>query len=136
AKLSYYDRDEYITWLEQAAYDELKAVKPDLTIVLHLPSKYSSRFNLKKSKRAYLNGEKEDIAERDIKHQNTSKKEYLRQADKRKTWITLKCISKEGKLKTPGFIHQEIVHYLENKGFFENYYSPDQLPLSTRSDLG
>lgn len=127
AKLPYYDRDEYMQWLEEASYTKLKAIKPDLVIVLNVPANISSRLNTKKETRKYLNGDRNDIAEKDQIHQEESRQEFIRQASKRDDWVLLDSINLDKTLKTPEEVHAEIIAILNQKGFFDNCISLDQL---------
>lgn len=127
AKLPYYDRDEYMQWLEKASYTKLKAIQPDLVIVLNVPTTISSRLNTKKTKRKYLNGDRDDIAEKDQIHQEESRLEYIRQASKRDSWVLLDSTKPDKTLKTPEEIHAAIISILSQRGIFDNCIPLDQL---------
>lgn len=127
AKLPYYDHDEYMRWLEEASYTKLKAVKPDIVIILNIPTNISSTLNTQKTKRAYLNGENEDIAEKDQTHQEEARKEFVRQASRRDNAVLLNCTNPSKKLKTPNEIHIEIIDILNQRGTFDNCIPLDQL---------
>lgn len=129
AKLSFYERDEYYNWLEEAFYDHLHAVRPNLTIILHLSTEISIELNKSKRNRPYLNGEKEDIAEKDKPHQDETRQEYLRYASKKANWNVVMCNDANGSLKTPDAIHQEIVGLLTGLKFFEHAVTKDQMTL-------
>jgi dTMP kinase len=128
-KLPYYDREQYLEWLETAAYQKLKAVKPDLVVVLHLSSKHSKELNKKKEERNYLNGQKEDIAEQDLGHQEKASQEYYNQALKREDWTLINCLDETNELKTPQAISQEIVDRLNGRGLFDTIKPPQQMIL-------
>jgi dTMP kinase len=132
-KLPYYDRPQYLNWLEEAAYKRLKAVKPDLVIVLHVPAEDSQEMNKNKADRNYLNGQTEDIAEKDIKHQKVAREEYYKQAKRRNNWILINCKTSNRKLKSPEKIHEQIVDKLTDMGFFDDVTHPQQMLLPNLS---
>jgi dTMP kinase len=128
-KLPYYEREPYFEWLEKAAYSKLKAVKPDLVIVLHVPTEHSSEMNKKKERREYLNGKQEDIAEKDLNHQQKASHEYFNQAQKRENWTLVNCLDDSDNLKPPEEIHKIIIKKLDKREFLDDVKHPEQLLL-------
>lgn len=131
SKLPLDKRDKYIKWLDEAAYQKLGAVKADIVIVLHIPSKKSNNLNNNKSERNYINGRINDIAEASLKHQQEAREEYKRWAAARPNWELLICTDKNGKLQTPEVIHEKILGILQNKGILGSVTALDQLCMFT-----
>ena len=73
SKLPEDKRDEFISWLEQMEYGELKLPKPTLVIYLYVPVEISSHLVEKKEARAYIGGESakgaKDGHEKDMEYQ-------------------------------------------------------------------
>jgi dTMP kinase len=129
AKLPFYERDEYHRWLEEAVYTHLHAVRPDLTIILHLNTDTSLELNKSRKDRPYLNGENEDIAEKDKPHQDETRQEYLRYASKMPHWHVVMCNNPGGSLKPPELIHKEIIGLLTSLKFFDHVVTKDQMNM-------
>ena len=132
SKLPLYERDTYHQWLEEAFYTQLHGIRPDLTIILHIPTKTSEELINGKGDRAYLNGEKKDIAEKDTAHQDDARSEYLRVAQKRPDWKIVTCTTADGTLKTPEKIHADIIELLTKLDFFATAVTKDQLTLLSK----
>ena len=64
--------------------------KANKVFYLNLPLKISKKLIKKRLKKAYLNGSKKDIHEKDEKYLEKVRKMYLKLA-KRKNWIRIDC---------------------------------------------
>jgi dTMP kinase len=61
-------RRDFFKWIHELEYETLGIPKPDMNIFLHVPSDIAYELVSKKGDRAYLKGNKRDIAESDINH--------------------------------------------------------------------
>ncbi len=82
--------------------------KPDLTILLDVDPK--------KGQENALKLHKADIHEHDLKHLEKAAKIYLQLAKSKPNWVVINCM-KNGAMKTPEEIHQEIINILKRKIF-------------------
>lgn len=80
------DRFKMYKWIETLEYDLLELPKPDITIFLYVPFKFTK---ILKSKRDYL-----DIIEKDDDHIKNAEKSYIELADRYK-WKTINCIKND-----------------------------------------
>src|SRR5574341_73453 len=58
-------RHEYFKWNEDIEYNILGIPRPDLNIILHVPSEIAQNLVDKKGSRAYVGGQKRDLHEKD-----------------------------------------------------------------------
>lgn len=107
AKLKTRARKKYRDWLWRMGYQELGILKPDLILFLDVPPRIAKKLNCQKDGRAYLKDQKQDIAERDLKHQEASYREYLRHVKLYPEWTRVRCTTK-GKLDSIDKIHQRV----------------------------
>ncbi len=108
------ERRRYWQWLFNLEYKLLRAPKPDINILLHLPAKQAQRLVLKKTPRRYIKlGAKRDIHELDLKHLQAAEKVYLELA-KIYHLPVIECIQK-GRLLTPKEIHYKVWKIVERK---------------------
>ncbi len=112
AKLKGKKKKDFRDWLWPAGYDELKILRPDLVLFLDVSAKSSKKLNTKKSDRKYLNGRKQDEAEKDFKHQRDSYKEYVYTTKTNSNWKKIKAETK-GKIDTAQMIHDRIWKIVE-----------------------
>ncbi len=106
AKLPKDEQDALVEFIEGLEYEDLGAPRPDIVIYLSVPTDVSSELIAGKGKRAYLDGEARDLAERNIAHQDRTRAAYLRLA-REKGWYVIECI-RDGALRTPEDIHEDI----------------------------
>lgn len=122
AKLDGDGKERYRTWLWPLGYDHLGLIKPDLVIFLDVPPEIGRKLNKEKTKRDYLNGKKEDEAEKDYEHQERSYAEYLYTLEKFPYWVKVGCIA-DAKLESASKIHEKVwneVNKLINKDLGKN----------------
>ncbi len=101
-------------WLWKTGYKELEILKPDHVLFLDVKPKITRGLNLKKTKRDYLGEKDMDQAEKDIKHQMASYREYMRMTKKERSWLRINCNTK-GKLDSPKIIHERVWKIFRNK---------------------
>jgi len=130
------ERDDYWTWLEQAAYQELQVVPPDLVIVLSISPKTARSLIAKKNAREYVEVKEEDkkddktnqqflpiandflpakkdLHEDNLKLQEDTYKELIRQCKRNANWVTVNCLQ-NGKLRTIAEIFTELKQVVAN----------------------
>ena len=117
SKLPEDKRNEFISWLEQLEYGELKIPKPTLVIYLYVPVEISSRLVEKKEARAYIGGESakgaKDGHEKDLKYQHKSIDVYTKIAKERNDWKFINCVE-EGRLLSIEEIHEKIMRIVRS----------------------
>lgn len=87
-------RRQFFAWANELEYRLFNIPKPDLTLVLHLPSLMAQRLVEKKSARGYLKRfKKKDLHERDISHLLAAEKTYLELCELFKFRL-IKCFNK------------------------------------------
>lgn len=96
-------RYEMYQWLEKLEYEFLGLIKPDITIFLHMPSKYTK--DLKKNRTSL------DEHEKDEEHLKQAELAYLELKDKY-NFITIDCVE-NNKIKTIEEIHNEILNVIK-----------------------
>lgn len=100
-------KKEFRNWIWPMGYRELGILKPDLVLFLNVPPNITKYLIKTKEGRNYLNGKKKDNAEKNWKHQWASYKEYLYMTKKEKTWVSVKCMTKN-KIDLPKIIHERV----------------------------
>jgi len=118
ARLAEDKRKEFIEWIDELEYKVHRIPREDIVIYLHVPWQVGMELTKKKGERAYLNGDGEDIAERDINHRQEAEDMYLTLAKKRKNWIVIECVEK-GKLLSKEAIHEKVLDVLRSKKIIE-----------------
>jgi len=112
SKLPEDKRDEFISWLEQMEYGELKLPKPTLVIYLYVPVEISSSLVEKKDARAYIGGESakgaKDGHEKDMEYQQKVVNVYTKMSKERSDWKLIDCV-KDGRLLSIEEIHDKIM---------------------------
>lgn len=106
AKLPKDEQPALVEFIEDVEYGDLAIPKPDIIFYLSVPTDISSELIGKKEKRAYLEGESRDLAERNIAHQDRTRAAYLRLAEE-KGWHVIDC-APSGTMRTMDDIQQEI----------------------------
>jgi dTMP kinase len=70
------ERLRYFTWLDHLEFDILDIPRPDLNIVLLMPSAQAQTFVDQKAKRAYTHGKKRDLHESNLDHLTQAEQTY------------------------------------------------------------
>jgi len=99
--------DEFLKWWYNYEYHELGIPEPDITVVLELPYALAQQHILKKNPRAYINGEKMDIHEKDLSHLERAAHTYALLAERYPTWHLIPVAS-DGIMKPKQEIHAQI----------------------------
>jgi dTMP kinase len=86
------ERDRFISWISEL---ESRLPQPDLVIFLDVPRTFTRFLMGNKSLRDYLQGEKEDIHEKNDPYQQEVEKVYRKLASTRKSWRKINCIKDE-----------------------------------------
>lgn len=97
------EREKIFKWIEQLEYDLLELPKPDITIFLHMPCKYTKVLKKNRSEIDKLEENEEHL----INAENT----YLELA-KLYQYKTIECVE-NNKIKSIDTINDEIFNYLE-----------------------
>lgn len=117
SKLSADKREEFISWLEQMEYDELKIPKPTSVIYLYVPVEISSRLVEKKEARSYIGGEsskgEKDGHEKDMEYQRKSIEVYTKMSKERDDWKFINCVE-DGRLLSVEEIHEKIMRIVKS----------------------
>ena len=108
------DRERYLKWEYELEYKIHKIPKEDVVIYLYVPWKIGLELTKSKGNRAYLKGQLNDIAEKDINHRIQSEKMYLELAKKYKHWVKIDC-TQHGKILTTQQIHLEVIKALKKR---------------------
>ena len=75
-------REKYFKWLTELEYNFFGIPKPDLQIILHLPSEVSFKLIKKRGPQYYIGPKLKDIHEKDAEHLRAAEKIYLEIAKK------------------------------------------------------
>jgi|PlaIllAssembly_1097288.scaffolds.fasta_scaffold219946_2 dTMP kinase len=105
------DKAKYITWLEEAGYQQLGIIKPDVVLCLYVKPEIAQELILKKNARDYLQKSNKDINEKNLQIQINAGREMLRFCKERKNWHLIDCMQ-EDQLKSQEEIAREIRSYL------------------------
>lgn len=93
------ERKQYLDWLYHLEYTIFNIPKPDLNLILHVPSDIAYDLIAKKDDREYLNGKKRDIHEADISHLRQAEQVYLEIAEQFSDFTKIKC-AEDGNIMT------------------------------------
>lgn len=114
AKLPEKDRTTFIDWLDDLEYNINGIPREEVVIFLYLPAEVSAANIAKRGQQDHVAAGKTDIHEANLKYQQEVSKEYLKLAKSEDNWIVIEC-AKDGQMRTPQEIHQEIVEILDSK---------------------
>lgn len=70
------EREQYFKWNDHLEYDILGTPRPDLNVVLLMPSDQAQRFVDQKEARGYALGKKRDLHEADLSHLSRAEQTY------------------------------------------------------------
>lgn len=71
------ERLRYFKWIENFEFETLGIPRPDLNIILHVPAAIAQQLVAQKSERAYLEGAKKDIHEKNLDYLKHAEQVYL-----------------------------------------------------------
>lgn len=112
------EKHTFLEWIQQLEYKIHGMPKEDIVIYLYVPWKIAQELTKHKNERAYLNGGKEDIQEKDENHRQQSEKMYLELAEKNSHWVKIDCVE-NNKILSVQEIHKKIVQTLREKGIIK-----------------
>lgn len=81
------ERDKFLEWLDEFEYGLFWIPRPNLNILLYMPTEIWQRLVDKKDAREYINGKKRDIHEADLQHLKDAAEAYKYVANKYKRII-------------------------------------------------
>lgn len=109
-------RNEFLKWVIELEYKIHKMPKENIVIYLYVPWKISMELTKLRRNQKYLQGNKFDIEEKDIKNRIESEKIYLNYAITKRNWVKIDCVEND-KIISPDIIHQKIIATLLKKGY-------------------
>lgn len=102
-------RQQYMKWLFDFEYNLLKIPKPDLNIILYVPTETAQKLVDKKGHRDYVGGKKRDILEADLKHLKNACASYLLAAKTLPKFKLIDCSTPDGQgIQTRQEIHKKL----------------------------
>lgn len=103
------ERDNYINWFHDLVNTKLEMPKPDLVLYLHVPSDVTEKLILSRvsGEVNQKTGIKNDIYEKDIRHQRRCKQLALSLAEK-EHWRVIQCATGDN-MRPVQDIHQDIL---------------------------
>jgi dTMP kinase len=107
------DKNKFLEWLDQAAYKELRIVKPDLVLGLLADPKVAFANIEKKGKRNYTQNLR-DENEKNFKLQTQVAKELKRICNVDSTWELVK-VTKGSAMRSINEIRDDIIKYINNR---------------------
>ena len=108
------DTEEFLKWVNQLEYEELKIPKEDLVIFLEVPWQISTQLTQTRERKKYLNGKTKDIHEADTEHIKKAEEMYQYLVKKNKHWVKIDCIE-DGKILGIEIIHKKVIDILHKK---------------------
>lgn len=109
------EQEEFIKWNYELEYKVHKIPKEDIVIYLHVPWKFGVDLTARKTKRAYLRGQSQDIHEKDLLYRQEVENMYLKLAKRYNNWVIINCVENNNILP-PQTIHQKIIKVLNERG--------------------
>ncbi len=101
-------RENFMRWIDHLEYETNRMPKEDFTILLSVDPKVGQE-NVSDSR-------KPDMHERNLKHLEEAQKIYLELSKAESNWQVIDCMM-DGKMKSKGIIHLEILNLLKDKVF-------------------
>lgn len=87
-------RKKFFSWLDELEFKIVGLPRPDMTILLHVPTKIAYKLIGRKETRGYLKGKKRDIAEKDRNHLKRAEETYLEIAKTFPKVTIIECVEK------------------------------------------
>lgn len=104
-----WERKEYFEWNDHLEYGILGIPRPDLNIVLHMPSEQAQLFVDQKSSRQHMHGQTRDLHEDDLGHLRKAERTYLELCSTFPDHFTLiECQAEDGTIRSIDDIQQQI----------------------------
>ncbi len=99
------ERASFVEWLDDYEYARLNIPRPDLTIVIGAPVAARDANVLKKADRAYLEGAKQDVNEKDLTMQERVEAAYRYYAVRLPNHVLVDCTAPDGTLHPVTICH-------------------------------
>lgn len=112
------ERDSFIQWVAELEYVQNNLPKENIVIYLHVPSEKANILTQTKADREYLQGEKQDIQEKNMDYRKKTEQLYLELVENNNHWACITCTEEQNILSIPQ-IHQKIVQTLQEKGIID-----------------
>lgn len=107
------EREAFVAWLDDYEYNRLGIPRPDLTIVLGAPVAARDANVLKKEDRAYLQGAKQDVNEKDPTMQERVEAAYRYYGTRLPNHVLVDCTSPDGALHPIEVCHDLVWPHVE-----------------------
>lgn len=104
---------DFWEWIKKV---DSRLPRADFMVFLNVPAEVSATLFEKRDVKNVLVGKEKDILEKDREYQEKTRRLYLEIA-KKEGWIIIECC-KDGRLRPPEDIHEEILRKLKEKGAF------------------
>lgn len=88
------DKEElkkYLDWLYNLEYNMFEIPKPDLNLILHVPSEIANELISKRDDKEYIENKQRDIHEEDLNHLKAAEETYLHIVDQFPDFTRLEC---------------------------------------------
>ena len=103
------ERAAYFKWNDHLEFDILSIPRPDLNIVLHMPSVQAQKFVDQKSAREHLHGKARDLHEDDIEHLRQAERTYVELCETfPKSFKMIECQAQDGSIRSIDDIQSQI----------------------------
>ncbi len=112
-----FQRLKFFKWLNNLEYEVFSIPRPDLNIILHVPSEIAQSLVDKKSadERKYAQGKKRDLHEADLEHLKNAEKVYLEIARLFPNTKLVECVQ-NGSLMSVQSIHNQVWQLVRRVG--------------------
>ncbi len=114
AKMPKGERQKFIDWLDDLEYNINGIPREELVIFLYVPPQMSQANIAKRGKQDHEDQGKQDIHEANLTYQQEVAQQYLNLAKTEDNWEVIECV-KDGLLRTPQDIHQQILQILKQR---------------------
>ena len=104
------ERDKFISWVKELEFEVYDVPKPDLTIVLYVPTEFAQKLVDKKEKRNYT--EKKRDGHESNKDYLMKATDFYRELAEKENWLLIECV-REGKLLPIDEINEMIMEKVE-----------------------
>lgn len=108
------ERESFATWLDDYEYVRLGIPRPDLTLVIGAPVAARDANVLKKADRAYLEGAKQDVNEKDMTMQERVEAAYRYYAVRLPHHVLVDCTASDGTLHPVDICHDLVWPHVEH----------------------
>ncbi len=107
------ERASFAAWLDDYEYVRLGIPRPDLTLVIGAPVAARDANVLKKADRAYLEGAKQDVNEKDLTMQERVEASYRYYATRLPNHALVDCTAPDGTLHPVSLCHDLVWPHIE-----------------------